>query len=109
MNEIEKKEHTCHQEARISTIEAKLENKKEHLHEVDEDYYHLREKLEAININVAELTTIMKEAQKKEEYNDKKIDELQVEVARLNNSIDMMKWLIPVACTVLSFIVNYLI
>ena len=109
MNEIEKKEHTCTQEARISTIEAKLENKKEHLHEVDEDYYHLREKLEAININVAELTTIMKEAQKKEEYNDKKIDELQVEVARLNNSIDMMKWLIPVACTILSFIVNYLI
>ena len=109
MTENKTYEHTCTQEARISMIETKLENKKEHLHEVDEDYYHLREKLEAININVAELTTIMKEAQKKEEYNDKKIDELQVEVARLNSSLDTMKWLIPVACAILSFIVNYLI
>ena len=31
----DKTEHTCHQEARLVAIETKLENKKEHLHEVD--------------------------------------------------------------------------
>ena len=102
-------EHQCIQEARITAIETKLENKKEHLHEVDTDYYHLRDKLESISVNVAELTTLMKENSKKEEQNDKKIDELQVEIAKLQSSMDTLKWLIPIACTVLTFIVNYLI
>ena len=102
-------EHTCIQEARITAIETKLQSKKEHLHEVDTDYYHLRDKLESISINVAELTTLMKENSKKEEENDRKIDELQVEIAKLNSTLDTMKWLIPIACTILTFIVNYLI
>ena len=109
-------EHYCYQEARITAIETRLENKKENIHEVHEDYYHLREKLEIISENVVELTTLMKEAQKKEEENDKKIDDLQLELAKVNmkvektnTSIDTMKWLIPVACTILTFIVNYLI
>ena len=102
-------EHQCHQEARIAAIETKLQNKKEHLHEVDTDYYHLRDKLEQISINVAELTTLMKENHKKEEENDRKIDTLQVEIAKLQSSVDTFKWLLPVACTVLTFIVNYLI
>ena len=90
---------------------------------MDEDYYHLRDKLEAININVAELTTIMKANQNKELENDKKIDDLTKElgnlktevmnvdkkVERTNSSLDTLKWLIPIACTILSFIVNYLI
>ncbi len=119
----EKCEHTCYQESRLTAIETKLENKKEHLHEVDEDYYHLREKLDMININVAELTAIMKANQNKELENDKKIDELtkelgslkaevmnvNTEVEKTNSSIDTIKWLIPVACTILTFIVNYLI
>ena len=102
-------EHQCCQEARITAIETKLQTKKEHLHEVDTDYYHLRDKLESISINVAELTTLMKENSKKEEENDRKIDELQVEIAKLNSTLDTMKWLIPIACTILTFIVNYLI
>ena len=116
-------EYNCIQEARISTIETKLSNKKEHLHEVDEDYYHLRDKLEAININVAELTAIMKANQNKEIENDKKIDGLTKELANLkadvmsldtkvektNSSLDTMKWLLPIGFTILSFIVNYLI
>ena len=99
----------CTQEARLTAIETKLATKKEHLHEVDTDYYHLRDKLEAININVTEVTTLMRENQKKEEENDRKIDELQVEIAKLNSSMDTLKWLIPIACTILTFIVNYLI
>ena len=102
-------EHQCCQEARITAIETKLQTKKEHLHEVDTDYYHLRDKLESISINVAELTTLMKENSKKEEENDRKIDDLQVEIAKLNSTLDTMKWLIPIACTILTFIVNYLI
>ena len=102
-------EHTCIQEARITAIETKLENKKEHLQEVDTDYYHLRDKLEQINLNVAELTTLMKEQRDKERVNDEKIDELQVEIAKLQSSMDTLKWLIPIACTILTFIVNYLI
>ena len=102
-------EQHCIQEARITAIETKLQTKKEHLHEVDTDYYHLRDKLESISINVAELTTLMKENSKKEEENDRKIDELQVEIAKLNSSMDTLKWLIPIACTILTFIVNYLI
>ena len=113
----------CIQEARLSTIETKLANKKEHLHEVDEDYYHLRDKLESININVAELTTLLRENKAQEEKNDKKIDDLAKEMANVkiemrdvntkvektNSSLETFKWLIPVACTILTFIVNYLI
>lgn len=100
---------TCKQEARIASIETKLANKREHLHEVDTDYSHLRDKLEQISISVAEVTTLMRENQKKEDENDRKIDELQVEIAKLNSTLDTMKWLIPIACTILTFIVNYLI
>lgn len=99
----------CKQEARISTIETKLANKREHLHEVDTDYSHLRDKLEQISISVAEVTTLMRENQKKEDENDRKIDELQVEIAKLQSSMDTLKWLIPLACTILTFIVNYLV
>lgn len=102
-------DHYCIQEARLSTIETKLENKKESINEINSDYYHLRDKLEIISENVVELTTLMREAKKKEEDNDKKIEELQVEIAKINSSLDTLKWLIPIACTILTFIVNYLI
>lgn len=115
-------EHYCYQEPRITAIETKLENKKEHIQEVNEDYYHLRDKLESISENVVKLTAIMEEAQKKEESNDIKIDGMKTEMANLktdianlntkiektNSSLDTLKWLIPVACTILTFIVNYL-
>ena len=118
----DKTEHICHQEARLVAIETKLENKKEHLHEVDEDTYHLREKLEAINLNVAELATIMRANQQKEIENDKRIDDLSKEIGNLktdvmkvdkkidntNSSLDTMKWLLPLIFTALTFIVNYL-
>ena len=118
-----KLEHTCIQEARLTAIETKLENKKEHLHEVDEDYYHLRDKLEAINLNVAELAAIMKANQNKELENDKRIDTLTQEVSNLktdvmkvdkkidntNSSLDTMKWFLPLIFTILSFTVNYLL
>ena len=102
-------DHYCIQEARLSTIETKLENKKESINEINSDYYHLRDKLEIISENVVELTTLMREAKKKEEDNDKKIEELQVEIAKINSSLDTLKWLIPIACTILTFLVNYLI
>lgn len=101
--------HHCFQEARISTIETKLQNKKENINEVHEDYYHLRDKLDTISINVAELTAILRAAQKKEDENDKRIEELQVELAKINSSIDTLKYLIPIACTILTFIINYFI
>ena len=122
MTENKTYEHTCTQEARLTAIETKLENKKEHLHEVDEDYYHLREKLDTINLNVAELAAIMRENQKKEAENDKRIDDLSKEIANLkadvmsvdkkvdntNSSLDTMKWLLPLACSIIMFIINYL-
>jgi len=105
----------CKQEARITAIETRLTQKKENLHEVHEDYYHLRDKLEIISENVVELTTLMREAQKKEDENDRKIDELILKQAeadkkieKVNSSLDTIKWLIPVICTILTFIVNYL-
>lgn len=110
----------CKQEARLSTIETKLETKKENIQEIHSDYDHLRDKLETISNNVVELTTIMRENQKKEDENDRKIDELTKELAKANNeignlqsSIDTLKYIIPIACTILTtiltFIVNVLI
>ena len=100
--------HYCYQESRLTAIETKLENKKEHIKEVDEDYYHLRDKLETISENVVKLTTILEEAQKKEETNEDKLDHLKTEIANLkadiaqsdtkiektNASLDTIKWLI---------------
>ena len=51
--------HSCHQEARITALETKLETKHEQLHEMDEDYYHLREQLNTINLNLATISTTM--------------------------------------------------
>lgn len=116
-------EHYCLQEARLTAIETKLENKKEHIKEVDEDYYHLRDKLETISENVVKLTAIMEEAQKKGEANDIKLDNLKTEIGNLkteiansntkiektNSSLDTIKWLIPISCTVLTVILNYFI
>ena len=113
----------CKQESRITAIETRLENKKESIHEVSEDYYHLREKLEIISVNVVELTTLMREAQKKEDENEKKIDSMKTEITNLkmgiadvdkkieksNSSLDTIKWLVPVGCAIITFIVNYLI
>lgn len=100
--------HICLQEARLSAIEIKLQNKKENLNEVHEDYYHLRDKLEIISENVVELATLMRENQRKEDENDKKIDDLQVEIAKIKSSVETLKYLIPIACAILSYIINYL-
>ena len=118
-----KNEHYCIQEARLTAIETKLENKKEHIREVDEDYYHLRDKLETISENVVKLTAILEEAQNKEESNDIKLDNLKTEIGNLktdiansntkiektNSSLDTIKWLIPISCAVLTVILNYFI
>lgn len=122
-NPIKTIDHYCYQEARLTAIETKLENKKEHIKEVDEDYYHLRDKLETISENVVKLTAIMEEAQKKEEGNDIKLDNLKTEIANLktdiansntkiektNSSLETIKWLIPISCAVLTVILNYFI
>lgn len=108
-------EHTCINENRIVAIETRLEHKKEDIEGMHSDYSHLREKLETISVNVVELTAIMRENQKKEDENDRKIDELTKELAKATNeignlqsSIDTLKYIIPIACTILTFIVNYL-
>lgn len=65
----------------------------------------------------------MEEAQKKEEANDIKLDNLKTEIANLkteiansntkiektNSSLETIKWLIPISCAVLTVILNYLI
>lgn len=109
-------EHYCIQEARITAIETKLETKKENIHEIHEDYYHLRDKLDLLNINVAELTAIIKENQENHKANHKKVEELQTEISKANleisklqTSISTLKYIIPIACSILTFIVNYLI
>ena len=113
--------YCCYQEARLTAIETKLENKKEHIKEVDEDYYHLRDKLETISENVVKLTAILEEEQKKEEANDTKLDNLKTEIANLkaeiansntkiektNSSLETIQWLIPISCAVLTIILNY--
>lgn len=120
---IKQIDHYCYQEPRLTAIETKLENKKEHIKEVDEDFYHLRDKLETISENVVKLTAIMEEAQKKEESNDVKLDNLKTEIGNLktdiansntkiektNSSLDTIKWLIPISCAVLTVILNYFI
>lgn len=112
----------CKQEARLVAIETRLQTKKENIHEVHEDYYHLRDKLEIISENVVELTTLMREAQKKEDENDQKIDAMKTEIANLkidiadvdkkidstNSSLETIKWLIPLVCTILTVIANYI-
>lgn len=122
-NPIKQINHYCYQEARLTAIETHLENKKEHIKEVDEDYYHLRDKLETISENVVKLTAILEEEQKKEEANDTKLDNLKTEIANLkaeiansntkiektNSSLETIQWLIPISCAVLTVILNYFI
>lgn len=122
-HKLTENEKYCKQEARITAIETRLQTKKENIHEVHEDYYHLREKLEIISTNVVELTTLMREAQRKEDENEKKIDSMKTEITQLkmdiadvdkkidstNSSLGTIKWIVPVICAILTFIVNYLI
>lgn len=114
-----KHNHYCYQEARLTALETKLQNKKENLHEVHEDYYHLRDKLEVISQNVVELTTIMKSSRDKEQKNEEKIVELSLNVAEANlkiekmsSSISTLKYIIglvmPILCIIIPLIIDYL-
>ena len=114
-----KQQHRCYQEARIATLEANMENKTEDITGVNKDYYHLRDKIDMITMNVTELTTLIRENHKRREEADIKIEILQKEVAELNSNVDQFnhsisnfKWIIgvgvPVVCTVLTFAIEYL-
>jgi len=103
----------CKQEARLSAIETKLENKKEHLHEVDEDYYHLRDKLDVINLNLTSISTTMDAIKDNRKETDKKIVSLQLELKELKTNWSNLKWIIglgvPVITTILTIIANYIL
>ena len=103
-------------EKRITALETRLDNKKENLQEVHDDFYHLRDKLETITNSVVELTTLMKQAQSKEEDTDERVALLQndlmmitTKIEKTNATLDTLKWLTPVACSVLTLILNYLL
>lgn len=109
----ENERHTCCQESRITAIETKLENKKEHLHEVDEDYYHLREQLNTISLNLATISTTMDTMIDNREETNNKILELQLEMKELKTNWQNIKWMIgvgvPVLTTVLTIAANYIL
>lgn len=104
-------EHHCHQEARITSLETKLENKKEHLHEVDDDYHHLNDQLTKISLNLATISTTMETLiENRKETNDK-ILALQLEMKELKTNWQNIKWMIgvgvPILTTVLTILANY--
>ena len=108
-----KVEHTCHQEARLTAIETKLENKKEHLHEVDEDFYHLRDQLNTIALNLTSISTTMETIKDNRKETDNKILELQLELKELKTNWQNLKWIIglgvPILTTVMTIVANYLL
>ena len=110
---IENERYTCQQEARITALETKLENKKEQLHEMDEDYYHLREQLNTINLNLATISATMETLRDNRKETDTKILELQLEMKELKTNWQTLKWIIglgvPVLTTVLTIVANYLL
>ena len=105
--------HSCHQEARITALETKLETKHEQLHEMDEDYYHLREQLNTINLNLATISTTMDTIIDNRKETDTKILDLQLEMKELKTNWQNLKWIIglgvPVLTTVLTIVANYLL
>lgn len=109
----ENERHTCHQEARITALETKLETKKEQLNEIDDAYYHLNEQLTKISLNLATISTTMGTLiDNRKETNDK-ILELQLEMKELKTNWQNIKWMIgvgvPVLTTVLTIVANYLL
>lgn len=104
-------EYHCHQEARITSIETKLENKKEQLHEIDNDYYHLNEQLTKISLNLATISTTMETLIDHRKETNSKILELQLEMKELKTNWQNIKWMIgvgvPVLTTVLTLLANY--
>ena len=113
MIDSEKYEHTCQQEARITALETKLENKKEQLHEMDEDYYHLREQLNTISLNLATISATMDTMIDNRKETNEKILELQLEMKEIKTSWQTLKWIIglgvPILTTVLTILANYLL
>ena len=105
-------QHHCLQESRIAAIEAKLDNKKETIHELNDDYRYLREKLDTIALSVTELTVVIKETTQRRDEEEHKIESLQLEVKELSQTISTLKWVIgvgvPVVFTVLTFIIQFL-
>ena len=112
-NETEKCEHICHQEARLTALETKLENKKEHLHEVDDDFSHLRDKIDIIALDLTSISTSMEAIKDNRKETDNKILELQLELKELKTNWQNLKWIIglgvPILTTILTIIANYLI
>ena len=110
---MSKQEHQCHQESRITALETQLENKKERLHEVDEDYYHLREHLNTISLNLVTISTTMETLIDNRKETNNKILELQLEMKELKTNWQNIKWIIgvgvPILTTILTIVANYLL
>lgn len=106
-------EKYCKQEARLTAIETRLDSKKEHIHEVDEDYYHLRDQLNTITISLATISTTMDSMVNNRRETNNKILELQLEMKELKTNWANLKWVIgvgvPILTTILTIIANYLI
>ena len=94
MQNPKNEEYYCKQEARITAIETRLENKKEHIHEVDEDYYHLRDQLNTITLNLATISATMQTLIDNRKETNNNILELQLEMKEIKTNWANLKWIL---------------
>ena len=88
--------HVCINETRIATLEAQIKNKRSDVRELKETLHVQAENITVLTTEVTRLATILQENQHVRDEQTKKIDDLELQVAQVNATMNTLKWILTV-------------
>ena len=89
-------EHICVNETRIATLEAQIKNKRYDLQELKETLHVQAYNITTLTTEVTRLATVLQENQHTRDEYTRKIDDLELQVAQVNATMNTLKWILTV-------------
>ena len=102
-------EHNCNQEARLTAIETKLKHKRYELNDVHEQLTEQSKSIDKLVTEVTKLATILQETQSFRRDYTEKITCLEMQVAKLNATLNTLKWVITISIALFGGVLLFLI
>ena len=86
----------CCNESRIATLEAQIKNKRYDLKDLRETLNSQAENINILTTEVTRLATVLQENQHTRDEQTRKIDDLELQVAQVNATMNTLKWILTV-------------
>lgn len=99
----------CINEARITAIETHLENKRFELADLSDKLSEQTANLSKLTTEVTRLATILQENQVARTEHGTKIDNLEIQVTRLNSTLTTLKWVLSIFVALFGGVIVFLI